>query len=108
MNIDESKLRRRRTSVNAPILHPVRRKSRVRRSPWRSDRTSGHFCDITAPNGIVAGHLLEIAVKANVLNKDLTLRAAKMVVIILERIEDWALAYTILRVRAGVDCSLEN
>ena len=31
-----------------------------------------------------------------------------MVVIILGRIEDWALAYAILRVCAGVDCSLED
>jgi len=79
--------------VNAPIAHPVRRKSRESRSPWRVVRNpSEHLRDITAPNWVVAGQLIETTVNANVLNRHLTARATNMVVVIHGRREDWALA----------------
>jgi len=79
--------------INAPMLHPVRRKSRVRRPPRRIvGNASGHFLDITAPNWVVAGQLIETTVNANVLHGHLTVRATNMVVIINGRREDWALA----------------
>ena len=91
------------------MLHPVRRKGRVRRSKrWIVRNPSEHFRDIPAPNWVVTGQLRETAVNADILNRHLTLRATNMEVIVNGRREDWALAQASLGVRARVDCSLEH
>jgi len=106
---NQSREGRRRTFVNAPMLHPVRRESSVRRSPWWIVRNaSEHLRDITAPDWVVAGQLRETAIDADVLHRHLTVRAANMEVVIDGRLEDWTLAQTSLGVLARVDCTLEN
>jgi len=57
---------------------------------------------------LVAGKLLERAVKASVLNRHLTLRATKRVVRLHERVEDWAQVHLLMVDRAIVDRLLEN
>src|SRR5258706_1603495 len=97
------------TFGNAPIFHPVRRKSSERRSIRTVIRNSSeHLRDIPAPNWVVPRQLLERAVKADVLDRYLTLRATKTAVKIPERIEDWAILYMIPSVRASVDSLLEK
>jgi len=98
-----------RTFINASMLHPVRGKSGVRRSPGRVvGNPSEHFLDITAPNWVVAWQLPEIAVNADVLNRHLAVGPTDMVVITDGRLEEWALAYTSLGVCATFDRSLEK
>ena len=71
------------------MVHPVRRKGGVGRSKRRLiGNTSEYFRDITAPNRVVAGQLRETAVNADILNRYVTLRAAKMVVRIHSRVEN--------------------
>jgi len=55
------------------MVHPARRQSRDSRSKWRDvDRFSGLFLrDAAAPNLVVAWELIDTAIEADVLDRQL-------------------------------------